>query len=194
LILSSAGIAKKHAELLAQKFARGKRLFYINHRQVNLSNSAQVLNTLVNEFHNRNIAISKQRIIVETRRMSRWMIIIGESEKYYSVTKTNRDLNVYEGLLNSGYFELLRQLVVLFPKIELSLNNPTENMDFPTVQSRLKFQLAMWLGDYSTELELIQVANALLPVIEEIEDTKSWKMYQHFLQTLIAEFKLRVGE
>jgi hypothetical protein len=52
----------------------------------------------------------------------------------------------------------------------------------------------MWLGDYSTELELIQVANALLPVIEEIEDTKSWKMYQHFLQTLIAEFKLRVGE
>jgi hypothetical protein len=93
--------------------------------------------------------------------------------------------------MGNSYFETLRQLSVIFPKIDLvdSYQN-----DFDRVRSRLKFQLAMWLGDHRGDRNLLTVVDALLPVIEnKVNDKRSWKMYQHLVQTMLAEFKLRAN-
>jgi len=93
--------------------------------------------------------------------------------------------------MGSSDFESLRELVVIFPKIDLveSYQN-----DYDRVRSRLKFQLAMWLGDHRSGRNLLDVVDALMPVIEnKVNDKRSWKMYQHLVQTMLAEFKLRAS-
>jgi len=84
-------------------------------------------------------------------------------------------------------FEAIRQLVKVFPRIDLTVPK-----DFMKVRSRLKFQLAMWVGDAGGDFDKRKtIAEGLLQAVEQIRDGQSWKMYQHLVQTLIAEFKLQ---
>lgn len=85
-------------------------------------------------------------------------------------------------------FETLRQLMVIFPRIELTYGD-----DFEKIRERLKFQLAMWLGDTGNSEKQRIIVDDLLPVINNITSSKTWKMYKNLVQTMIAEFKLQGG-
>ena len=89
--------------------------------------------------------------------------------------------------LKTTDFEALRQLCSLFPKIRLSYGN-----DYSKIKARLLFQLSMWLGDYYNQDERDRkklVAQKLKPELDRISDANSWEMYQHFYESLLAEFR-----
>ncbi len=97
---------------------------------------------------------------------------------------------ISEQLIDTGWtnsdFEVLRQLMVIFPLIEQKYKN-----DADQIRRRLQLQIAIWIGDLNgiRKNKKLDFSKKILPIIGTIHNYQDYQNYRYLLHTVVADFK-----